>query len=105
MTGPIEGDLGIAARRGQRTSTTIPGGAVDSLDCSDGRVFADATTIMHHPLPNRRRKRGRATSCAARVRTTLQKERTTGGIATTMGGPGNGDINVKAMAVKATHCR
>jgi hypothetical protein len=98
MTGPIEGDLGITARRGQRTSTTIPGGAVDSLDCSDGRVFAGATTIV-------RRMRGRATSCAVRVWTTPQRERTAGGIRTTTGGPGNGDIDVEALAVRATHCR
>ena len=86
-------------------STTIPGGAVDSLDCSNGRVFAGATTIVRHPSPNRQRMRGRATSCAARVRTTPQRERTAGGIATTTGGPGNGDINVEALAVRATHCR
>jgi len=105
MTGPIEGDLGIVAKRGQRTSTTIPGVAVDSLDCGDGWVFAGATTIVRHPPPNRRRMRGRATSCAARVRTTPQREMTAGGIATTTGGPGNDDINVEALAVRATHCR
>ncbi len=105
MTGPIEGDLGIAARQGQWTSTTIPGGAVDSLDCGNGRVFASATMIMRHPLPNRRRMRGQATSCAVRVQTTPQRERTASGIATTTGGPGIGDINVEALAVRATHCR
>ena len=105
MTGPIEGDLGIAARQGQRTLTAIPRGAVDSLDCGDGRVFAGAMTILRHPLPNRWRMWGRAMSCAARVWTTPQRERTAGSIATTMGGPGNGDINIKVLAVRATHCR
>jgi hypothetical protein len=105
MTGLIEGDLGITARRGQRTSTTIPGGAVDSLDCGEGRVFSGAMAIVCHPSPNRQRMRGRATSCAARVWTTPQRERTAGGIATTTGGPDNGDINVKALAVRATHCQ
>jgi hypothetical protein len=85
-------------------STTIPGGAVDSLDCSNGRVFAGAMTIVRHPSPNRQRMQGRATSCAGRVWTTLQRKRTAGGIATTMGGPGNADISVKALAVRATHC-
>ena len=105
MTGPIEGDLGIAARRGQWTLTTIPGGAVNSLDCGDGRVFAGTTRIVCHPSPNRWRMRGRATSCAARVWMTPQRERTAGGIATTTGGPGNGDIDVKALVVRATHCQ
>ncbi len=104
MTGLIEGDLGIAARRGQRTSTAIPRGAVDSLDCGDRRVFAGAMTILRHPSPNRWRIRGQAMSCAARVWTTPQRERTAGSIVTTMGGPGNGDINVEALAVRATHC-
>jgi hypothetical protein len=36
---------------------------------------------------------------------TPQRERTAGGITTTTGGPGNGDINVEALAVRATHCR
>jgi hypothetical protein len=105
MTGPIEGDLGIAARQGQRTSMMIPRGAVNSPDGSDGRVFAGVMTIVRHPLPNRRRMQGRATSCVARVRTTPQRERTAGGIATTTGGPGNGNIDVEVLAVRATHCR
>ena len=103
MTGPIEGDLGIVARQGQRTSTTIPEGAVNSLDCGDWRVFAGAMAIVRHPLPNRQRMRGRATCCAARVWTTPQRERTAGGIATTTGGPGNGDIDVEALAVRGQH--
>ena len=82
-----------------------PGGAVNRLDCGNGRVFAGAMTIVRHPLPNRWRMRGRATSCAARVWTTPQRERTAGGVATTTGGPGNGDIDVEALAVRATHCR
>ena len=85
--------------------TTIPGGAVESLDCGDGRVFAGAMAIVHHPSPNRQRMRGQATSCAVRVRTTPQRERTAGGIAMTTGGLGNGDIDVEALAVRATHCR
>ena len=91
--------------RGQWTSTTFPGGAVNSLDCGDGRVFAGAMTIVCHPSSNRQRMQGQATSCAARVWTTPQRERTAGGITMTTGGPGNGDINVKALAVRATHCQ
>ena len=87
-------------------SAMIPGGAVDSHYCGDGRVFAGTMTIVRHPLPNRQRMRGQATSCAVRgVWTTSQRERTTGGITTTTRGPGNGDINVKVLAVMATHCR
>jgi hypothetical protein len=33
-----------------------------------------------------------------------QRERTAGGMATTTGGPGNGDIDIEALAVRATHC-
>ena len=93
------------SRRGKdnRRRQGSPGGAVDSLDCRDGRVFAGAMTNVHHPSPNRQRMRGRATSCAVRVWTTPQRERTAGGIATTTGGPGNGDIDVEALAVMATH--
>jgi hypothetical protein len=105
MMGPIEGDLRIAERQGQQTSTTIPEGAVNSLDCGDRRVFAGAMAIVCHPSPNRQRMQGQAMSCAVRVRTTLQRERTPGGIATTTGGPGNGDIDVEALAVRATHCQ
>ncbi len=76
--GPIAEDLGIAAGQGQRTSTMLPGGAVNALNCGDGRVVAGAITTMSkrmlasaptaaatatmavvcRPLPNRQRIAG-----------------------------------------------
>ena len=42
-------------------------------------------------------------SHAARVRTTPQRGRTADGVVMTTGGPGNGEIAVKAPVVRATH--
>ena len=42
--GSIAGDLRIVARQGEQTSTTIPGGAVDALNCGNRRGVAGTTT-------------------------------------------------------------
>ena len=47
---------------------------------------------------------GRAASCTARVCRTPQRGRTTSAVATTMGGSGDSDANIKAPAMRAMHC-
>ena len=81
------------------------GGADDTLDCGDGRVVPARQQFCIVPCPIGGELRGRATSCAARVWTTLQRERTASGVATMTGGADNGDIDIEVLAVRATHCQ
>jgi hypothetical protein len=68
-------------------------------------LMAAATMgIVHCPSPKRQRITGLShESCNKRVWATPQRGRTTGGIAITMGGPGND--NVKVLAMRATDCQ
>ena len=49
--------------------------------------------------------RGPAASHAARVWTSPLRRRTASGVATSTGGPGDGDVNIEAPAMRAMHCQ
>ena len=100
-------------------------GAVDALDCSErGRIAvmtrtmttmtrkqtsassptAATTAIARCLSPRSRGSQGRAASHTERVRTTPERGRSAGGIATMTGGSGDDNGDVEVPAVRATGC-
>ena len=74
-------------------------GAVDALDCGEGGGIAGTTRTR---MTRKRTPASSPTAAAAAATTAIARCSTVGGIATTMGGPGDDDGDVEALAVRVT---
>ncbi len=112
-TGPIAGDLGIAARRARRlvangqSEDDDPGGEIFALWGQSTLLTAvrGGETPAQRTMTTMTRKRTSASSpTEAAAMTAIARCSTAGGVATTRGGPGDDDGDVEAPAVRVTDC-